>query len=321
MSGLPDPALDRLRRAADTPDLSATPYAVEERIGRGGMGVVYRAHDRRLERAVAIKVLDLGAPGGEEGERLLREARILAALEHPGIVPVHDVGRLPDGRTFYVMKLVRGERLDRHLRGVEAPGERLRLFLRLCEPVAFAHGRGVVHRDLKPENVMVGPFGEVLVLDWGVARAPRPAAESGSRAAASADVSPSATRDGAIVGTPGYMPPEQERGEAAEAGPRSDVFALGRVLQFIVEAGGAAAPAPLRSIVARATAAGVEERYASVAELAADVERFLDRAPVAAHRETAGEKLGRWFRRYQAAVLLVVAYLVLRLILILALHG
>jgi serine/threonine protein kinase len=319
MSGLPDTALDRLRRLADTPDLSATPYEVEERIGRGGMGVVYRAHDRRLEREVAIKVLDLGAPGGEEGERLLHEARILAALEHPGIVPVHDVGRLPDGRTFYVMKLVRGERLDRHLRGVEAPGERLRLFLRLCEPVAFAHGRGVVHRDLKPENVMVGPFGEVLVLDWGVARAPRSPGRPGGDVG-SGGPSPTATRDGAVVGTPGYMPPEQERGEAAEAGPRSDVFALGRVLQFIVEAGGAAAPAPLRSIVARATAAGVEERYASVAALSEDVERYLDRAPVTAHRETAGEKLGRWFRRYQAAVLLVVAYLVLRLILILTLH-
>jgi len=320
VSGLNDPALDRLRLVADTPDLSGTPYEVEERIGRGGMGVVYRARDRRLEREVAIKVLDFGAPDGEEGERLLREARILSALEHPGIVPVHDVGRLPDGRAFYVMKLVRGERLDRHLRGVEPAGERLRLFLRLCEPVAFAHGRGVVHRDLKPENVMVGPFGEVLVLDWGVARAPRSPGSPGS-VAGPGGRSSTATRDGAVVGTPGYMPPEQERGEAAEAGPRSDVFALGRVLQFIVEAGGAAAPAPLRSIIVRATAAAVAERYASVAELAAEVERYLDRAPVAAHRETAGEKLGRWFRRYQAAVLLVVAYLVLRLILILALHG
>jgi len=299
---LPDAVLDRLRQAADMPDLSATPYDLGERLGRGGMGVVFRAHDRRLDREVAIKVLDLGSPGGEEGERLLREASILAGLEHPGIVPVHDAGRLPDGRTFYVMKLVQGDRLDRHLARVEALGERLRLFLRLCEPVAFAHGRGVVHRDLKPENVMVGPFGEVLVLDWGVARSPR-----------------AAERD-AVVGTAGYMPPEQERGDAASAGPWSDVFALGRVLRAVAETGGAAAPAPIRSIVERATAARPEDRYASVAALAADVERFLDGAPVAAHRETVAERCGRWFRRYQAAVLLVAAYLVLRLVLLIVLH-
>ncbi len=317
MKVLPDAALDRLRLVADVPDLSGTAYEVGERLGRGGMGVVYRARDRRLERDVAIKVLDLGAPGGEEGERLLREARILSGLEHPGIVPVHDVGRLPDGRAFYVMKLVQGLRLDRHLEQVEALGERLRLFLRLCEPVAFAHGRGVVHRDLKPENVMVGPFGEVLVLDWGVARSPHAPDDAGPahRAPRVAE-----TGAGAVVGTAGYMPPEQERGDVAAVGPRSDVFALGRVLRFIVASAEADEPPPVRSIVERATAPRPEERYASVADLAADVERFLDGAPVAAHRETIAERAGRWYRRYQAAVLMVVAYLVLRLVLLLVLQ-
>jgi len=143
---------------------------VLEEVGHGGMGTVYRAEDRLLGRPVALKVLHLEDLSEEGVERMLREARILARLEHPGIVPIHDLGRLADGRVYYAMKLVRGERLDRHV-GAHAPvAERLRLFLKVCEAVAFAHAAGVLHRDLKPENVMVGEFGEVLVLDWGVAR-------------------------------------------------------------------------------------------------------------------------------------------------------
>jgi serine/threonine protein kinase len=313
-----DAALERLRGAADAPDLAGTPYVLRERLGRGGMGVVFRVHDPRLGRDVALKLLDLGAPGGEESARLEREARILAELEHPGIVPVHDVGRLADGRTYYVMKLVQGARLDRHVASVEALGERLRLFLRLCEPVAFAHLRGFVHRDLKPENVMVGPFGEVLVLDWGVARSPAQPAEAESGSAARGVVA-GETAAGAILGTAGYMSPEQERGDSAHADPRSDVFALGRVLLFLARAGGREIAPPLAAIAARAAAPRIEERYASVTALAEDVERFLDGAPVAAYRETPGERIARWFRRYQVAVVLVLAYLVLRLALLLLL--
>src|SRR5262249_3937250 len=140
------------------------------RVARGGMGVVYAAQDEMLERRVALKVLDVPDPDGGLASRLNREARVLARLEHPGIVPVHDVGTLADGRVFYTMKFVEGQRLDKHIQSVLSLPDRLRLFLRICDSVAFAHARGVLHRDLKPANVMIGAFGEVLVMDWGLAK-------------------------------------------------------------------------------------------------------------------------------------------------------
>ena len=195
------------------------------------MGTVYRARDRRLARDVALKVMNAPAPAPGEVERMRDEARILARLEHPGIVPVHDLGTLPDGRLFYVMKLVRGRRLDEATASAALPA-RLRIFERICDAVAFAHAQGVVHRDLKPENVMVGPFGEVLVLDWGVAKR--------------LDVPGAPEREGTVLGTPGYMPPEQARGEMDRIDERADVYALGAMLQFLMEPGARAA-SPARS--------------------------------------------------------------------------
>ena len=162
-----DATLRHLRDAADAPDLTGTKYEITERIGQGGMGTVYRARDRELARDVALKVVRLPEASPDVASRMVREAKTLARLEHPGIVPVHDVGTLPDGRVFYAMKLVRGAPLDALPPATLA--ERLRIVERLCEAVAFAHAHGVVHRDLKPQNLMVGPFGEVLVMDWGVA--------------------------------------------------------------------------------------------------------------------------------------------------------
>ena len=199
MSGLSDAALRHLREISDQPDLTGTPYALVETLGRGGMGAVYLAHDSRLDREVALKVVQLPEGKGDL-DRLLLEARVLAQLEHPGIVPVHDAGVLPDGRAFYVMKHVRGYGLDEYARTAPLP-ERLRAFERICEAVAFAHAHGVIHRDLKPENVMVGPFGEVLVMDWGVAKVRRPR------------LSPS--------GTPPPNPPHRERGSRLEQPRRS----------------------------------------------------------------------------------------------------
>ena len=158
----------RLRAALREPDLAGTRYRLVEEAGAGGMGTVYVVEDPELRRQVALKVLDLPDPDLEA--RLRREAQVLARLEHPGIVPVHEVGTLADGRVCYTMKLVRGERLDLAAARMPLLGDRLRLFLRITEPVAFAHAQRVVHRDLKPENVMVGAFGEVLVLDWGLAK-------------------------------------------------------------------------------------------------------------------------------------------------------
>src|SRR5262249_14401960 len=144
-------------------------------------GVVYSAQDETLERRVALKVLEVPGSESELASRLMREARVLALLEHPGIVPVHDVGTLADGRVFYTMKFVEGQRLDQYIATVASVPDRLRIFLRICEAVAFAHARGVLHRDLKPANMMVGPFGEVLVMDWGLAKILANAGESGRK--------------------------------------------------------------------------------------------------------------------------------------------
>jgi serine/threonine protein kinase len=181
MKFLSDSALERLREGAEAPDLAGTRYRLLDRIARGGMGVVYAAEDENLQRRVALKVLDVPGSDGDLANRLIREARVLAALEHPGIVPVHDVGTLADGRVFYTMKFVEGRRLDKYIESVISIPDRLRLFLRICDAVAFAHARGVLHRDLKPANIMVGPFGEVLVMDWGLAKILRPADSNPAR--------------------------------------------------------------------------------------------------------------------------------------------
>ena len=170
MTRLADGAIARLREAATWPALPPDRYEIRRPLGRGGMGTVYAAYDRRLEREVAIKVSNAAAPSSDLETRLRQEARVLAHLEHPGIVPVHDAGVLDDGRWFYVMKYVRGETLPQHVASLSGEAAVLGVFERIAEAVAFAHAAGVVHRDLKPSNVMVGAFGEVLVLDWGVAK-------------------------------------------------------------------------------------------------------------------------------------------------------
>jgi eukaryotic-like serine/threonine-protein kinase len=289
MSALRDNVLAQLQRVVDAPDLSGTPYTLGPEIGRGGMGVVYSVRDERLGRTVALKVV----ARSEHIERIRREARILASLEHPGIVPIHDIGELPDGRVFYAMKLVGGERLDRFLAREHSLPDLLRVFLRICEPVAFAHARGVVHRDLKPENIMIGVFGEVLVLDWGVARG----AYHG------------ATEAGVAVGTKGWMAPEQRTGGTVDT--RSDVYALGRILEHLLRG---SVPRRLRAIASRAVSETPADRYADAAELAGDIARFLNGEPVLAHRENVLERAGRLLTRHRALVALIAAYLAMRIL-------
>src|ERR1035441_8846772 len=149
MRQLSDKALTRLREGAEPPDLSGTRYRLLGRVARGGMGVVYAAEDQHLQRRVALKVLDLLCSERELANRLMREARVLALLEHPGIVPVHDVGTLADGRVFYAMKFVDGQPLGKYIESLASTSDRLRTFLRACEAVGFAHSRGVLHRDLR----------------------------------------------------------------------------------------------------------------------------------------------------------------------------
>jgi eukaryotic-like serine/threonine-protein kinase len=327
---LDDRAVEHLRTIVARPATPADRYVVHELIARGGMGEVYRAVDTALGRDVALKVLPLAAAPGM-AQRLEREARVLARLEHPGIVPVHDAGALDDGRLYYVMRLVRGRRLDEYSRAGATHGERLRVFLRLCDAVAFAHAQGVIHRDLKPGNIMIGPFGEVLVLDWGVARVlleetPAPPVpdepgppmpdEPSPRRPGARSLS-AVTAEGAIVGTPGFMAPEQAAGLGATADQRADVFALGVILGGLLAAADAPAPRPLRSIVARATASNAAARYPGADALAEDVRRWLDGEAVAAHDETLPERTVRLFRRHQTAILLLLTYAVVRVAILL----
>src|SRR4051812_40743406 len=323
MTSLSDGAVARLRALVEQAPATER-YEVGVLIGEGGMGRVYVAYDRELEREVAVKVLRPDTSSEDERERITREARILASLEHPGIVPVHDVGALPDGRLFYVMKHVRGERFDEFARAGRSRSELLRAFLQVCDAVAFAHAAGVIHRDLKPQNIMLGAFGEVLVLDWGVARSFGSTTPS-SVAPTSAVPSPfgSAGASGAIVGTPGYMAPEQLEGSSDD---RADVFGLGGILFFLLTRDhplptrdtfeqwptATAIPAPLRAICERARAADPNARYRSVAAMAADVINYLDALPVAAHSEGIFERARRIMARHRTAILLVLAYLVAR---------
>ena len=295
MTFVGDAAIERLRRLDDCPDLSGTRYELCEEIGRGGMGIVFRGRDRELDRDVAIKVTTLSTDA--DAERLRAEARTLARLEHPGIVAVHDVGRLPDGRVFTVMMLVRGDRLD--TRAATLPlSDRLRLFDRVCDAVAFAHSPGVLHRDLKPSNIMVGRHGQVLVLDWGLAHTE---SESGQQ-----------TRP-ARGGTTGYMAPETGT-EKLDA--RADVYALGAILRGFLPSPSARFLRPLESIVGRATEPDFGKRYPTVADLAADVRHFADGAAVSAHRETIPERAIRIARTYRTPIALVLAYLAMRMLLL-----
>ena len=275
MTWLSDDVATRLQTNAAKPDFSGTRYEIVGEIARGGMGIVYEAIDHELNRRVAIKVVPAGSRG---------EAQRIAGLEHPGIIPVHDAGTLVDGRAFYVMKLVRGTTL--HETPPRTIAEAVRLCIRICEPVAFAHAHGATHRDLKPSNVMIGEFGEVLVMDWGVG----------------------------VAGTPGYMPPDQQ------PGPPADVFALGTMLKEIVAGTGETIPRRLRAVIAKATAIESDARYPSARELADDLVRFLDDQPVAAYPESAADRVLRWMNRNRALIAIVAAYLIMRVAVLLFAH-
>ncbi len=217
-----------LQRGAGS--LAAEPYIFGAQIARGGMGSVLEAQDRKLERTVAVKVmLSEMTTDAVQRQRFVNEALVLGRLEHPNIVPVHDLGLDPQGQLYYTMKLVKGHTLQGILNDLrhEVPGAAkqyplahlLTIFRKVCDAMAFAHSRGIIHRDLKPENIMVGEFGEVLVMDWGLAKlldteTRRPGdGEKQLSASLSLPTSVSSqTLDGSIMGTPQYMSPEQAEG-------------------------------------------------------------------------------------------------------------
>jgi len=296
-------------------------YELLDELGRGGMGVVFRALDTELGRTVAVKTLRVGGADGELVERLLREARTAAALDHPGIVRVHDVGVI-DGVPFLAMAFVPGRTLEAIASAgtLEFP-TRARLVRDIARAVAHAHARGIVHRDLKPANVMVDEDGGVHVLDFGLARSVAEAARI--------------TATGQALGTPHYMAPEQIEGDPRQLGPRTDVYALGALLYRLLAdappyAGGTpvevfarsltqhpepprridpAVPADLETVCLKALAREPERRYADAAGLADELDRWLRGEAIAARPTAWPERLARRLARRKAvsAVLLLAA--------------
>jgi serine/threonine protein kinase/formylglycine-generating enzyme required for sulfatase activity len=342
------------------PDSAKRRYAILGEIGRGGMGTVYKVWDRELNRQLAMKVL-LGPADPHTSSRgthtrlgrFLEEAQVTGQLDHPGIVPVHEIGVDEQGRVFFTMRLVKGRDLKAIFSLVREGKEgwaltrALGVIVRVCEALAYAHAKGVIHRDIKPGNVMVGRFGETYVMDWGLAKVLGQAvgkdlkllsdtpdatiavrSERGQRTAADKDSS-LRTIEGAVVGTPAYMPPEQADGRIAELDARSDVYSVGAMLYellagsmpyvrpgeepspspyAVVEAVRVGPPPPvhtlnprvpaeLAAICEKAMARAKERRYPSTFEMGQDLQAYLDGRVVAAYRTGALAELSKWVAR------------------------
>jgi eukaryotic-like serine/threonine-protein kinase len=317
-------------------------------VGRGGIGRVLLAFDEHLGREVALKELlpDQAEARPEALARFLREARVTGQLEHPGIVPVYELGRRPDGTPYYTMRVVRGRTLAEVLAARRALPERLSLlthFVDLCQAIAYAHSRGVVHRDVKPANVMLGEFGETVVLDWGLAKARGRCDERGEELGRAvrllAEGDAACTQAGSALGTPAYMSPEQALGQIDQVDERSDVWSLGAVLYELLTGGppfpGAnawevlgqvmrrpvrpvravcpEAPAELASVCEKALCREPGGRYQGAGELAAEVQAYLTGGRVRAYDYRAWEILSRWASRHRAP--LVTALLALGMLL------
>ncbi len=274
-------------------------------LGRGGMGVVRRMWDPRILRATAFKVVDPARARPEVVQRFIHEAQITGQLEHPHIVPVHEFGVDRSGRLYISLKLVEGETLARRVRRLgddrvsrDNLGDLIQILIRVCEAMAYAHSRGVIHRDLKPSNVMCGAYGQVYVVDWGIARRIASGGEAGVRLSGG-DVD----RDDALIGTPAWMAPEQAVADHATVDARTDVFALGALLYFVLTGrapyvardtahvvrkaqlaryprpseieGVPPFPMQLERIALRAMSPLPEDRYGEVQEMIDDLRRFL----------------------------------------------
>ncbi|MCX5746198.1 MAG: protein kinase [Proteobacteria bacterium] len=303
-----------------------TRYVSVRELARGGMGRISVAEDRALGRTVAIKELLVDAPDLEA--RFHRELTLTSRLQHPGIVSIHDGGVWPTGEPVYIMRLVSGESLEVRIARCLTVDDRIALVphaIAAVDALAYAHSQGVIHRDLKPANIMVGDFGETVVIDWGLAKDLRAASADPTSPPSVPSSSALDTVAGDVIGTPAYMPPEQARG--ADVDERADVYALGAVLYHVLagvppyrgravevlaavidgpppslgeQAPGI--PADLLAIVARAMATEPADRYASAAELGAELKRFQNGQLVAAHHYTPWELVRRWIARRRTTV-------------------
>jgi serine/threonine protein kinase len=331
--------------AAGTPSSEGQRFRILRPHATGGLGKISVAHDAELHREVALKEIQQRyAHDVNNRARFVMEAEITGGLEHPGIVPVYGLGQYADGRPFYAMRFIRGDSLKEatdvfhqaEKRNVSGSSLELRKllgrFVDVCQAVEYAHSRGVLHRDLKPGNIMLGKYGETLVVDWGLAKAVgrkeeqqtlgettlQPSAASGS----------APTQMGTAVGTPAYMSPEQAAGKLDELGSSSDVYSLGATLYYLltgqapiksddlgtvlrrVEAGDfpkprgirSATPKPLEAICLKAMSLQAKERYESPQQLALEIERWLADEPVAAYRDPLLTRGGRWMRRHRLLV-------------------
>jgi serine/threonine-protein kinase len=324
-------------------------YRILRPHARGGLGEVFVAHDEELHREVALKAIqEERVHDAASRSRFVLEAEITGGLEHPGIVPVYGLGQYPDGRPYYAMRFIKGDNLKEAIerfhrdQAIQDIGERnlalrelLGRFVDVCQAVAYAHSRGVLHRDLKPGNVMLGRYGETLVVDWGLAKASVRGRNSHTKdvpeetplfPASGSEAPP--TQMGLAMGTPGFMSPEQASGRLDQLSPASDVYSLGATLYALLTGqppftGTDVAallerigkgdflppcqvkknvPTALDAICRKAMALRREDRYQSALDLAADIEHWLADEAVTAYHESVTERLGRWSRRHRALI-------------------
>ncbi len=337
-------------------------YEFISELGKGGVGQVLKVLDRDLKREVAMKMLLPASPGAETNQtqdallRFIEEAQATGQLEHPNIVPVHDLGVNSEGRIYFTLKYVEGHSLKKVIRGrIEnsvsedgltrfrhdySPLRMIQVLISVCQAVAYAHSKGIIHRDLKPDNIMLGKYGEVLVMDWGLAKVV--GSDSVHRTASDATVQIStsraedlsqATMEGSIAGTPAYMSPEQAQGKISELDQRTDIYALGAILYEILSGeppyrganafalvaqvaqgppppirkqkgafGFSSIPRELAAICERAMARNPRDRYQTTGALRDDLQAYLENLPVSAAPDTYLQQVGKWLKRNKAQV-------------------